>query len=1348
CVLLSSVVGCVDSGPDNSEALSQTSAVVGDNDNDGIPDELDLDDDNDGIPDLVELGCAQATATNETIVTTVGLQSVSGLFESPGGKASYAVDLSDASIALVDTRQFDGEGVSYSWDDRTLAFTSTVTIAPDAASWLNGVKWGADLMNINNAFYDNNSQTITLSWTGAGSAIVHDPNGQLSNADGATLNSGDSIALLADQLNGTGTWYIEFPMDLSGDPFVLTLAHSDTANFIYEGYSFTAEVCGDSDIDGDGISPAFDPDSDGDGCFDAIEGGAGLTSGAVDTNGQLTGLLDGDGIPQSAEGGQTTGDSLDAATLDLDCPRVDPNKYTRNCDFDGDGYKNGVDWDDDNDGILDDDESVCPPSPAVTIRNMIGPTYFSSVTTNAAGASNLDDVIDGDAANGGVTYPLMGGPTFSVPVTIDITNNFGILASGLYIANDIGVVGDGAKDVEVTLFDGEGNVLGVEPLTISPSDFTGRKLFSKAYDGVRSFRLTTYTAYTGGGGGTDLQFRELGLYGEYATYCDEKDSDGDMILDRFDPDSDDDGCNDAVEGAGPYTDLNTDGNGMFLGGVDGNGVPTDAMGGQAVGVSDDELSRDPDCTDCGNSIVEGSEACDDGDTDDTNACNNSCFINTGFGTCTVDLNCANADAACVGGLCVLQQGEGVCAADGDCEGALTCNAGVCEAAIATGATGCDTANTYCVNADAACVADTCVLQQGEGVCAADGDCEGALTCNAGVCEAAIATGATGCSVANTYCVNTDAACVGDTCVLQQGEGVCVADGDCEGALTCNAGLCEAGIATGATGCSAANTYCVNADAACVGDTCVLQQGEGVCVADGDCEGALTCEAGVCEAAIATGSTGCAAPSSYCLDSNATCVGDTCVLGLGEAGCFDDNGCAGSIGCNSQGICGADDAVCADNADCVNTCIGGTCAPIASNGEVCDTDDDADCESGLCVDSACETCVDDAIAPVTDTGCDANDPICDTSGGVGTLSCVQCLSSIDCAVDEVCSPQKQCALGCLDDNDCGGSEPLCQLSAGTPGFCVECLGDADCPGMQICGDSNTCGFADTDMDGIPDDIDQDDDGDGILDIVEGGGIDYSVDSDMDGVPDAWDPDVVVCDDADMNGICDALPAELDADGDGIPNYLDLDSDGDGIDDAIEGNDANGDGIADVLPVGNDHDGDGIDDAFDEDCAGMPTGCLADGVAASTPDADEDGFPDYLDVDSDGCVSDTCVLQQGEGGCAADGECEGTLTCEAGVCEAPIANGQPGCTTNAYCTDANASCVMDVCVLQEGESVAADVESGSLTCNAGVCENGIATGATGCSAANSYCLNSDAACIGDTCLLQQGEGVCAADGDCRR
>jgi hypothetical protein len=76
-------------------------------------------------------------------------------------------------------------------------------------------------------------------------------------------------------------------------------------------------------------------------------------------------------------------------------------------------------------------------------------------------------------------------------------------------------------------------------------------------------------------------------------------------------------------------------------------------------------------------------------------------------------------------------------------------------------------------------------------------------------------------------------------------------------------------------------------------------------------------------------------------------------------------------------------------------------------------------------------------------------------------------------------------------------------------------------------------ADTDMDGIPDSLDLDDDNDGILDTVEN---------------------------AQMNA---------DIDGDGIPNRLDLDSDNDGVNDVDEalGIDLNRDGMADgIVSVG--------------------------------------------------------------------------------------------------------------------------------------------------------------------------------------
>ncbi len=67
-----------------------------------------------------------------------------------------------------------------------------------------------------------------------------------------------------------------------------------------------------------------------------------------------------------------------------------------------------------------------------------------------------------------------------------------------------------------------------------------------------------------------------------------------------------------------------------------------------------------------------------------------------------------------------------------------------------------------------------------------------------------------------------------------------------------------------------------------------------------------------------------------------------------------------------------------------------------------------------------------------------------------------------------------------------------------------------------------------------------------------------------------------DDADGDGLGDALEGEQDPDGDGVPNYLDDDSDGDGIPDAEEQRGADG---------------------------------------CTIVDTDEDGTPDYVDTDSD-------------------------------------------------------------------------------------------------------------------------------------
>lgn len=101
-----------------------------------------------------------------------------------------------------------------------------------------------------------------------------------------------------------------------------------------------------------------------------------------------------------------------------------------------------------------------------------------------------------------------------------------------------------------------------------------------------------------------------------------------------------------------------------------------------------------------------------------------------------------------------------------------------------------------------------------------------------------------------------------------------------------------------------------------------------------------------------------------------------------------------------------------------------------------------------------------------------------------------------------------------------------------------------------------------------------------------------DADGDGIPDYLDPD------SDNDGIPDATEGRADADKDGLPNFIDLDSDNDGIPDRMEGStDFDRDGKKNFLDT--DSDNDGIPDS-------------QEGVG----DADNDGNPNYLDLDSDG------------------------------------------------------------------------------------------------------------------------------------
>ncbi|MEO9871682.1 T9SS type A sorting domain-containing protein [Ekhidna sp.] len=150
------------------------------------------------------------------------------------------------------------------------------------------------------------------------------------------------------------------------------------------------------------------------------------------------------------------------------------------------------------------------------------------------------------------------------------------------------------------------------------------------------------------------------------------------------------------------------------------------------------------------------------------------------------------------------------------------------------------------------------------------------------------------------------------------------------------------------------------------------------------------------------------------------------------------------------------------------------------------------------------------------------------------------------------------------------------------------------------------FTDSDGDGNPDYRDGDSDGDGVFDLREGQstagyiGTPSGVDTDGDGIDDSFDGD---CTGANCGGVTGIPIIGNDHDGDGTPDFQDDDSDNDGISDLIEANDNNADGVADNTPSGADLNDNGIDDDFD-----------ATPVVLQNTDSDSES--DWRDSDDDG------------------------------------------------------------------------------------------------------------------------------------
>jgi hypothetical protein len=334
--------------------------------------------------------------------------------------------------------------------------------------------------------------------------------------------------------------------------------------------------------------------------------------------------------------------------------------------------------------------------------------------------------------------------------------------------------------------------------------------------------------------------------------------------------------------------------------------------------------------------------------------------------------------------------------------------------------------------------------------------------------------------------------------------------------------------------------------------------------------------------------------------------------------------------------------------------------------------------------------------------------------------------------------------CVDDDDDNDGSPDA-LDCGPLNPVVHPKADEACNGVDDDCDSQVDeGFADADLDGVPDCVDGDDDGDGHADgldncpLVPNPG---QEDMDQDKAGDACDAD------ADGDAIPDAVDncpglkntGQGDIDKDGLGDDCDGDDDGDGHGDGIDNcplvanpgqQDMDKDGTGDACEA--DKDGDGASDLVDcapvnpavypgakESCDGIDNDCDLV-VDEGFPDADNDGLKDCLDDDDDNdgdpdlldCQPTNPQVFHGaaEACDGKDNDCDGKtdeglgdLSCGKGQCfhTIPLCSGGKPQVCNPFDGTAEEGCDG----LDNDCDGLVDEDQGSTTCGLGVCQHSV-------------------------------------------
>ncbi len=381
----------------NSNGLNAqcNTSPSGDCDGDGVINSIDLDDDNDGILDQDEYLCVSSTIDWDTGVWTGGnpeddvsyeiTQIVNGTTVTANNSntdfanmASYVAQVGSLNtvqglqlLAYIAQFQDSTNLIRYRVSfDRPVIGLSFKLVDVDARTTADGNPYiiGAQVT------ISNQNETITpvqgTDYT-VGSSVDDLGNGYFrgnSWVDGVA-DIGDVSYTLTQPVDEV---YIEIS---NVDPTYVTTSQ----DFMTVLISDMTWNCTYNDTDADGEYNSYDLDSDGDFCPDALEGSAGFDLDNLDADNSLGDIVDGDGVPTIAVGGQNDVSSTNNAIS------------SANCDNDGDGISNGEEI-----AAVTDVNNPCDP---VQTSGYTGydtnSTVWSTADCDGDGVTNGDEVANG-----------------------------------------------------------------------------------------------------------------------------------------------------------------------------------------------------------------------------------------------------------------------------------------------------------------------------------------------------------------------------------------------------------------------------------------------------------------------------------------------------------------------------------------------------------------------------------------------------------------------------------------------------------------------------------------------------------------------------------------------------------------------------------------------------------------------------------------------------------------------------------------------------------------------------------------------------------------------------------------